>query len=97
MSTAEDLLNLANLEVGKTLTLANVFLRGIFTLFTTVTNLNFLLWRYVFSVSTFKCLFCYFVYSFAFMLVYSIKKPSIVQIVNGRTAVRNVVLYFIKY
>jgi hypothetical protein len=42
MSTAEDLLNSVNLDAGETLTLMNVFLRDICTLFTTVTNLNFL-------------------------------------------------------
>lgn len=53
MSTAEDMLNSANLDVGKTLTLVNVFLIDIFTQFTTVTNLNFLLCRYIFSISSF--------------------------------------------
>jgi len=53
MSTTEDLLHSANLDVGKTLTFVNVFLRDIFTLFTAVTNLNFILWRYVFSISIF--------------------------------------------
>jgi len=53
MSTAEDLLNSANFDVGKTLTFMFVFLRDIFTLFTAVTNLNFLLWKYVFSINIF--------------------------------------------
>jgi hypothetical protein len=42
MSTVEDLLNSTNLDAGETLTLINVFLSGIITLFTTLLNLNFL-------------------------------------------------------